>query len=172
MANNVEKIQKVRQLTKRLEGLNQEIISVDPWVEIVLGDKKTYKLEYSYGATKRVMRKTGLNLNVIDLSARDVMNDEIFPTLLFEGLTTHHKDAFPDEDALLDVVQRRHMSYYMACMQKALESAQPDQEKMREILQELQDVSTQQEEEQETPLAEMPSSSSSGQNVKIMESPI
>jgi len=163
-----EKRQKVKTLRKRMNSLGMELLKVDPWVPITLGDDKEYRLEYSYGAAIEVFKETGKNINLLEISSLDLGNPEVFPVLLFAGLHTHHEGEFTDVNDLLQVVRMRHLVYYITCIATALDAAQPDRDEVDDLAQQLKEVM---EEEPELPLAQMNTFSDSGPSVEISDAP-
>lgn len=163
-----EKLAKTKELRKRLSNIGMNIVKADPWVPITLRDGTRYKLEYSFGAVLEVFRETGLNINLGQIQAHQILAQDVFPILLAAGLRTHHAgDPLLVEDGLLlDHVAMRHMLYYAECISQALDAVQPDQEELDAILEELRENA---KESVDAPLVPMPISSDSGQDVEIVD---
>jgi hypothetical protein len=164
------KIRRILEVKSKMDNLTFNILKVDPRVPIVLredGHEVEYFLEYSLGAAIEVFKKTELNINSVTLSPSQIADLTLFPLLLEAGLRTHQPHVFRDgSDKLMSMVSVRHMTYYVACISKALEAIQPDQQQMAEILEDMKEA------REDDPLVLTNTSLSSGPDVEILDAPM
>ena len=167
-----ERLKKLSNIRNRMTNLNMEIVRADPWIPIIIGTQE-YHLEYSLKAALDIFRETGFNVNLDEITLDKVANLNVLPKLLLYGLdsTTDGEDhGFRTEDDILNALNPRYMVYYTSCIMKALTAIQPDEEAMQELIEQLRE--TIKEEDTTRPLAEMPTSSDSGDGVEILDAPI
>src|SRR6266849_5509941 len=139
------RIKQMMEVKLRIEGLGLRIMKVDPRVPITLprdGADVQYYIELSAGAAIEINRKTGININTTIITPEQITNIDVFASLLLYGLRTCQPKEFADIDeaALLHMVSMRHMTYYLACIGKALEAIQPDHDEIEEIMADMREV--------------------------------
>lgn len=119
-------LKSVRKAQEDAKNKVYEIVKSDPWVPITLKDG-TYKLEFSYGAVKDVFRRTGKNLQNGEVTPQDIGDLDFMIAMMLDGLKANHP-AFEDMelDTFSKKLSMRHMVYYAAMLNQALEAIQPD----------------------------------------------
>lgn len=123
---HIQDLEKYKKAQEFIKSTTVSISKCDPWVPIVLMGTEL-RLEFSYGAIKRVFRLLGQDLTVFAPTAEQLSNPEVMAQLLLCGLYTHQPDLREiDADRILEMMNPRMMAYYGATIQLALEAIQPD----------------------------------------------
>lgn len=162
---NAEKYRIAREKQKAIQQEHLRIVESDPTYPITLGDGKTRLLKYTYGPVTRIFKKTGVNVNLVDITKEHIGDPEVFEPILREGLRLENPEAYTDPD-LMDVVNMKHLSYYTACIQLALVPTEADPEEIGRIL---DDIDREVNQQQELPLGADSTSATSGEGASVLE---
>lgn len=171
---NEERLVRAIKAQEKIQALGLQIVDSDPWVPCRLHGKE-YRLEYSYGAVKEVLRRTGVTIGMDVITTPIIGMESVFLPMLLAGLQTHHSDEFikapGDYDAnlekLADMVPMKHRNYYITCISAAIQATEPDPFEMARIAAEARG-----DDDSQLPLALGSTLESSGRDVEILESPI
>jgi len=163
MALDANKLSKVKSIMDGAKTFNQRIANIaktDPWVEITLGGK-TFKLEYSFGAVRRVLQATGLNINAGEVQMDHLSDTDFMCTMLTAGLQTHNPEL--TEEIVADMMSMKHRLYYSERISTAIRATEPELVDLEELIGNLESATSDVEGDTSRPLPEIEDSPISGQ---------
>lgn len=161
---NTKKAKSFLKKAQTFEGRIFELSKSDPWYPILLGSKdneREYKLEFSFGAVRRLFQDTGLDISASDIQMDHLGNMELLLKVLTAGLSTHHPDI--TEEAVADLLNMRRRVYYAFVVSKAMQATQPDLEDIQELVNDVNSLQDMEEGDTSAPLPEIVPSPISGQ---------
>lgn len=173
--NAQQRMTKMFEIQRGMQDLSLRIVDSEPFVPMKLGGKD-YKYELSYQAAVEVFQKTGITIGVDNITPNLIMDKDVFPVLLVAGLRTHHEDDFADfeaaKSAVLKKVSLRHLNYFVAVIQSALQAVEPDPDQLAELTTAMHDLIKDRNDEADTasPLAVVPIFDGSSSNAFDMDS--
>lgn len=172
--NAQQRMKKMFEIQHSMQDLSLRIVDSEPFVMMKLGGKE-YKYELSYQAAIEVFQKTGITIGVDSISSSLIMDVDVFPVLLVAGLRTHHEDEFADfeasKSAVLKRISMRHLNYFVAVVQAALQAVEPDSDQLAELTTAMHELVNSRNEDLDTasPLEVVPISDGSSSNALDMD---
>lgn len=163
--DDAKKLKLAGNIMKRAQTFNtrmENICKTDPWVTIQLrsgDDAEIFKLEFSYGAVRKLFRATGKNLNNGEIDMTELSDMDFMCEVLAAGLSTHHPEL-EDTEKVASLVSMRHRVYYAHRIALAMQATQPELEDLNEIM---ADLDALKDDESAGPLPEIVPSPTSGQ---------
>lgn len=134
MDNSFIKMEQYREKVRELSRL-------DPSVVLTLNDK-SYRLEFTNRAVKKLLEMTGVNLFKDALDSQQFRDPDILAKLFYCGMLKHNPMELEELDDLLTL---RHFPYYVSVIGEAIRLMLPQEEP--------DDSGTEQEQDRMSPVA-------------------